>query len=71
MGTFHVVRLASDALDRCRRRVQQAVHSHRGRAKDPLYRPRRNPHTGNDLLTDRQRARLSELFANEEHSRSK
>jgi transposase len=30
MDPFHVVRLAGDALDRCRRRVQQAIHGHRG-----------------------------------------
>ena len=40
MDPFHVVRLAGDALDRCRRRVQQELHGHRGRARDPLYRSR-------------------------------
>jgi hypothetical protein len=30
MDPFHVVRLAGDALDRCRRRVQQDLHGHRG-----------------------------------------
>ena len=29
--------LAGDALDRCRRRVQQAIHGHRGHKGDPLY----------------------------------
>jgi transposase len=28
MDPFHVVRLAGDALDRCRRRVQQGIHGH-------------------------------------------
>ena len=55
MDPFHVVRLAGDALDRCRRRVQQDLHGHRGRKDDPLYRARRTLHTGHDLLTDRQR----------------
>ncbi|MDK9361608.1 transposase, partial [Propionibacterium freudenreichii] len=32
MDPFHVVRLAGDALDRCRRRIQQDLHGHRGRA---------------------------------------
>jgi len=41
MDPFHVVRLAGDALDRCRRRVQQDLHGHRGRRDDPLYRARR------------------------------
>jgi len=30
MDPFHVVRLAGDALDRCRPRVQQAIYGHRG-----------------------------------------
>jgi transposase len=67
MDPFHVVRLAGDALDRCRRRVQQVVHGHRGRAADPLYRARRTLHTGADLLTDKQRRRLEELFATDAH----
>ena len=54
MDPFHVVRLAGDALDECRRRVQQAIHGHRGRKDDPLYRARRTLHTGADLLTDKQ-----------------
>ncbi len=67
MDPFHVVRLAGDALDRCRRRVQQDLHGHRGRAGDPLYRARRTLHTGADLLTDRQRQRLTLLFDVEDH----
>ncbi|GJF03867.1 ISL3 family transposase [Pseudonocardia sp. D17] len=67
MDPFHVVRLAGDALDRCRRRVQQDLHGHRGRKDDPLYQARRTLHTGHDLLTDRQRQRLTALFENEEH----
>ena len=62
MDPFHVVRLAGDALDRCRRRVQQAVHGHRGRNSDPLYSARRTLHTGADLLTDKQKNRLADLF---------
>ncbi|WNB86688.1 ISL3 family transposase [Cellulomonas sp. ATA003] len=67
MDPFHVVRLAGDALDRCRRRVQQDLHGHRGRKTDPLYRARRTLHTGADLLTDRQRQRLTALFGVDEH----
>jgi len=67
MDPFHVARLAGDALDRCRRRVQQDLHGHRGRAPDPLYRARRTLHTGADLLTERQRARIQALFATDEH----
>ena len=61
------MRLAGDALDRCRRRVQQQLHGHRGLAGDPLYRARRTLHTGAGLLTDRQAARLQALFAVEDH----
>ena len=58
MDPFHVVRLAGDALDQCRRRVQQELHGHRGSAQDPLYRARRTLHTGADLLTPRKHARI-------------
>jgi len=68
MDPFHVVRLAGDALDQCRRRVQQELHGHRGRAQDPLYRARRTLHTGADLLTDRQKDRLTALFAGDDHA---
>ena len=67
MDPFHVVRLAGDALDQCRRRVQQELHGHRGRAQDPLYRARRTLHTGADLLTPRQQARIDALFAGDDH----
>ncbi len=67
MDPFHVVRLAGDALDRCRRRVQQDLHGHRGRKNDPLYRARRTLHTGAGLLTDKQHQRLQTLFTLEEH----
>ncbi len=67
MGPFHVVRLAGDALDRCRRRVQQAIHGHRGHKGDPLYAARRTLHTGAGLLTDKQRDRLAALFVADIH----
>ena len=34
---FHIVRLANDALTRCRHRVQQETLEHRGWKGDPLY----------------------------------
>jgi transposase len=68
MDPFHVVRLAGDALDRCRRRIQQIIHGHRGRKDDPLYRARRTLHTGADQLTDKQKDRLLALFAADEHA---
>ena len=67
MDLFHVVRLAGDALDQCRRRVQQHIHGHRGRNGDPLYSARRILHAGADLLTDKQAARLRELFTADAH----
>jgi transposase len=67
MDPFHVVRLAGEALDRCRRRVQQALHGHRGMKGDPLYSARRTLHTGAGLLTDKQKARLAALFAADQH----
>jgi len=67
MDPFHVVRLAGDALDQCRRRVQQDTHGHRGRTDDPLYRARRTLHTGADLLTTKQTQRLHDLFTADEH----
>jgi len=67
MDPFHVVRLAGDALDRCRRRVQQDLHGHRGRSGDPLFSSRRMLHTGTDLLTDKQHLRLQALFGADEH----
>src|SRR5215211_1534605 len=67
MDPFHVARQADDALDRCRRRVQQDTRGHRGRKGDPLYNARRTLHTGADLLTDKQQQRLADLFASDEH----
>ena len=48
-------------------RVQQDLHGHRGFAGDPLYRARRTLHTGAGLITDRQRARIHALFADDAH----
>ena len=67
MDPFHVVRLAGDAMEQCRRRVQQAIHGDRGHRDDPLHRARRTLHTGADLLTDKQKDRLGDLFADDQH----
>ncbi len=67
MDPFHVVGLAGEALDQCRRRVQQQTSGHRGRAGDPLYSARRTLHTGVDLLTEKQTTRLDALFAIDAH----
>lgn len=62
-----MVRLAGDALDQCRRRVQQDLFGRRGMKNDPLYKARRTLHTGASLLTDKQKIRLDAVFASEEH----
>ena len=59
MDPFHVVRLAGDALNDCRRRVQQTTRGRHGRKNDPLHRARRTLHTGAGQLTDKQAARLT------------
>ena len=40
LDAFHIVKLAADALDEVRRRVQQETPGHRGRKGDPLYQVR-------------------------------
>ena len=67
MDPFHVVRLAGNALDECRRRIQQELHHRRGRATDPLYKARRMLHTRSCLLTPRQQHQLADLFASDCH----
>lgn len=67
MDPFHVVRLAGQALDECRRRVQQDTCGHRGYTGDPLFAARRTLHTGIGLLTDKQTQRLETLFADDAH----
>ena len=63
-----MVRLAADALDETRRRVQQATTGRRGRASDALYAARRTLLTREGLLTQRQRTRLAGLFADQRHT---
>ena len=67
MDPFHTVRLAGQSLEECRRRVQLATVGHRGRTGDALYSARRTLSTGADLLTDRQRAKIAALFADDAH----
>jgi len=58
LDAFHVVKLAAQAMDEVRRRVQQDTLGHRGHAGDPLYRVRNILHRAAGDLTDRQWARL-------------
>lgn len=63
MDPFHVVRLAGDALDVCRRRVQQDTTGHRSRKDDPLYGVRHVLRAGRERLSPRQQTRLASAFA--------
>ncbi len=65
-GSFHVVRLAGDALGGAGA-VQLAIHGHCGFRDDLLYKSRRTLHTGADLLTDKQSDRLRALFVDDAH----
>jgi len=60
---FHVVRLANQALDECRRRVQNETVGHRGRRDDPLYRCRRRLVMAKERLSVDGRERLMGLLA--------
>ena len=68
MNPFHVVALAGQKLDLCRQRVQQDTLGHRGRSGDPLYGVRRALRTRDQLLTERQWARIGAVFADDAHA---
>jgi transposase len=59
---FHVVRLANQALDECRRRVQNDTLGHRGRKTDPLYRARRRLLLAAERLSRDQQDRVRGLL---------
>lgn len=59
---FHVVRLANDALDECRRRVQNETLGHRGHTDDPLYRARRLLTRADERLDEPGREKLLGLL---------
>jgi len=59
---FHVTKLANEALDECRRRVQNETLGHRGRRDDPLYRARRRLQMAAERLTDENRDKLTGLL---------
>ena len=67
MDPFHVIRLAGDAVEKCRRRIQLKTLGHRGRKQDPLYKARRTLLTGADLLTDKQYDRIQDVFDGDAH----
>lgn len=59
--------LAAEKLTVCRQRVQQETLGHRGRSGDPLYGIKRVLLTRKVLRTDKQKARLEAVFADEQH----
>jgi len=58
LDCFHATKLAVDAVDQVRRRVQNQTLGHRGRRGDPLYGIRRVLRRGAERLTARQYRRL-------------
>ena len=66
LDAFHIVKLAGDALDEVRRRVQQDTTGHRGRKGDPLYQIRNLLRASRHRLTPRQKERLREAFVADE-----
>ena len=68
LDAFHVVKLATAAVDEVRRRVQHNTLGRRGRKGDPLYAIRNILRAGQEHLTRRQRTRLqTALAARDEH----
>ena len=63
MDPLHAVRLAGDALDRCLRRVQFAIHGHRGLKERPPLQVAPHAAHRRGLLTDKQINRINALFA--------
>jgi hypothetical protein len=70
LDSFHAVRLAQDAVDRVRRRVQQQTLGHRGLKADPRYRIRRVLLRGAENLTpNAYRRLLAGLDAGDPHGK--
>lgn len=59
---FHLIRLANQKLDECRRRVQNQTIGHRGRKNDPLYRARRLLTKAHERLDERGETKLLGLL---------
>lgn len=59
---FHLIRLANQRIDDCRRRIQNQQLGRRGRKADPLYRIRRRLTVGVELLEPPQIGRVHELL---------
>ena len=59
---FHVVKLANERLEECRRRVQNDTLGHRGRKHDPLFRCRRLLTRAEERLSEHGRDKLLGLL---------
>ena len=59
---FHVIKLANQKIDECRRRVQNESLGHRGRKTDPLYRARRLLTKAHERLDEAGNAKLVGLL---------
>lgn len=59
---FHLIRLANERIDDCRRRIQNQTLGHRGRKADPLYRIRRRLTMGVQRLEADQIGRVHDLL---------
>jgi transposase len=59
---FHLIKLANQQVDECRRRVQNETLGHRGRKDDPLYRARRLLTKAHERLDDTGDSRLRGLL---------
>jgi transposase len=59
---FHLIKLANQKLDECRRRVQNETLGHRGRKDDPLYRARRLLTKAHERIDERGESKLLGLL---------
>jgi transposase len=60
--SFHLVRLANQVLDECRRRAQNETLGRRGRKDDPRWRARRQLTMARERLTDDQHGKVLDLL---------
>ena len=59
---FHVVKLATQKMDECRRRVQNEIFGHRGRKDDPLWKARRLMTIADERLSEEGRTKRTGLL---------
>lgn len=59
---FHVVKLATQKMDECRRRVQNEIFGHRGIKDDPLWKARRLMTIADERLSEEGRTKRTGLL---------